>query len=240
MNHRTVRSFVTRAGRLTPAQQQALVELWPRFGLAFGDQVLELGQLFGNARPCTLEIGFGNGEHLLARAQAEPERNFLGVEVHRPGIGQLLRGAAAADLRNLRVIAHDAVEVLEAQIAPGALDEVQILFPDPWPKKRHHKRRLIQPEFATALALRLRPGGLLRLATDWAAYAEHMRTVLDACALLAPVEGAADAAGATGAAGAPTPGGRAATRFERRGLRLGHVVSELAYRRADPRSVSGA
>jgi tRNA (guanine-N7-)-methyltransferase len=163
------------------------------------------------------------------RAQAEPERDFLGVEVHRPGIGHLLRVAAAADLSNLRVIDHDAIEVLQQQIAPGALDEVQILFPDPWPKKRHHKRRLIQLESAVLLASRLRAGGRLLLATDWAPYAEHMRQVLDACPLLEPLA----TGGADGTVGEPPgePVGRAQTRFERRGLRLGHQVSDLAYRR---------
>lgn len=222
MDHRTVRSYVMRAGRVTDAQQRALTELWPRFGLPFGEAVLDLAELFEHPAPCTLEIGFGNGEHLAARAQAEPARNFLGAEVHRPGIGHLLRAAAAANLKNLRIIAHDAVEVLQQQIAPGALDEIQLLFPDPWPKKRHHKRRLIQPEFATLAASRLRTGGRLRLATDWAPYAEHMSQVLDACPLLAVV--------------VPDPSvaefpDRAATRFERRGLRLGHQVHDLMYRR---------
>src|SRR5258708_4864226 len=181
---RTVRSFVTRAGRLTGAQQRALTEQWPRFGLDFSASRLDLAALFGNGRPCTLEIGFGNGEHLAGRAQGEPERNFLGLEVYRPGIGCLLRTAAAAELGNLRVIAHDGVEVLREQIAPDALDEVEILFPDPWPKKRHHKRRLIQAEFALVLATRLAAGGRLRLATDWEPYAEQMRLVLDACGVL--------------------------------------------------------
>ncbi|HEV7433116.1 MAG TPA: tRNA (guanosine(46)-N7)-methyltransferase TrmB [Steroidobacteraceae bacterium] len=222
MNSRAVRSYVVRAGRMTDAQQRALVELWPRFGVAFGEGVLDLGIVFGQAAPCTLEIGFGNGEHLAARAQAEPARNFLGAEVHRPGIGHLLRAAAAANLENLRIIEHDAVDVLQQQIAPGALDEIQILFPDPWPKKRHHKRRLIQTEFATLAASRLRPGGHLRLATDWAPYAEHISVVLDACPLLALVCPEASAVESTG---------RSATRFERRGLRLGHQVRDLAYRR---------
>ena len=159
---RTVRSFVTRAGRLTGAQERALAELWPRFGVDFGAGRLDLAVLFGNDRPCTMEIGFGNGEHLAARAQAEPARNFLGVEVYRPGIGGLLRVAGTADLSNLRVIAHDAVEVLREQIAPDALDEVEILFPDPWPKKRHHKRRLIQGEFVLLVASRLAGGGRLK------------------------------------------------------------------------------
>jgi len=221
MDHRAVRSYVMRAGRVTDAQQRALIELWPRFGVSFGEALLDLTALFERPAPCTLEIGFGNGEHLLARAQADPERNFLGAEVHRPGIGHLLRIAAAADLKNLRIIDHDAVEVLQQQIAPGALDEIQILFPDPWPKKRHHKRRLIQPEFATLAASRLRGGGRLRLATDWAPYADHMSQVLDACPMLALVP---DVAGAESSS-------RSATRFERRGLRLGHQVRDLEYRR---------
>ena len=219
MEHRAVRSFVRRAGRMTDAQQRALVELWPRFGVPPGDTVLDLAALYAHRVPCTLEIGFGNGDHLAARAQAEPERNFLGIEVHRPGIGHLLLAAAAAGLGNLRIIEHDGVEVLRNRIAPGALDEVQILFPDPWPKKRHHKRRLIQPEFAALVATRLRTGGRLHLATDWAPYAEQMREVLDACVLFAPL-------------GSSDTTGRAATRFERRGLRLGHAVSDLAYQRA--------
>ena len=218
MEHRAVRSFVRRAGRMTDAQQRALVELWPRFGVPPGDSVLGIDLLDARRAPCTLEIGFGNGDHLAARAQAEPERDFLGIEVHLPGIGHLLRAAAAAELGNLRVIEQDAVEVLRNRIAPGALDEVQILFPDPWPKKRHHKRRLIQPEFVALVASRLQTGGRLHLATDWAPYAEQMREVLDACELLAPL-GSSDTVG------------RAATRFERRGLRLGHAVSDLAYRR---------
>lgn len=217
---RAIRSFVIRAGRTTGAQQRALADLWPHFGIAFSDVVLDLGTLFGRSAPCTLEIGFGNGDHLAARAQAEPHRDFLGVEVHRPGIGHLLRAAAAAGLKNLRVIDHDAVEVLKWQIAPETLDEVQILFPDPWPKKRHHKRRLIQPEFAALVATRLRANGRLLLATDWAPYAEHMREVLSACSLLAPL---------------PTPpvgmNERLQTRFERRGLRLGHAVADLGFQR---------
>ena len=222
MDRRSVRSFVMRAGRITDAQRRALAELWPRFGLSYGPQVLDLTALYGREAPSTLEIGFGNGEHLAARAQAEPGRNFLGVEVHRPGIGHLLMAAAAAGLDNLRAIDHDAVEVLRDQIAPDTLDEIQILFPDPWPKTRHHKRRLIQPEFAALAASRLRTGGWLRLATDWAPYALHMQLVLDACPLLARQH-----------ADAPpvAPAARAATRFEQRGLRLGHEVADLAYQR---------
>jgi tRNA (guanine-N7-)-methyltransferase len=222
MNLRSVRSYVRRAGRLTEAQQRALTELWPRFGVPYSEARLELAALFARAAPCTLEIGFGNGEHLAAHALAEPDRNFLGVEVHRPGIGHLLRAAAAAELRNLRIIEHDAVEVLQHQIVPAALDEIQILFPDPWPKKRHHKRRLIQPEFAALAASRLRIGGRLLLATDWAPYAEHIGLVLDACPLLA---------GAPPGELADRSGNRAETRFERRGLRLGHQVRDFVYQR---------
>jgi tRNA (guanine-N7-)-methyltransferase len=216
MNLRAVRSFVRRAGRQTPAQQRALIELWPRFGLTADETLLELPSLFGRAAPCTLEIGFGNGDHLAARAVAEPQRNFLGVEVHRPGIGHLLRAAAAANLVNLRVAEQDAVVLLRERIAPDTLDEVQILFPDPWPKKRHHKRRLIQPEFAALVASRLRHGGRLHVATDWAPYAEQMRVVLDGCPLLATVTNEQLIS-------------RATTRFEQRGLRLGHDVCDLTY-----------
>jgi tRNA (guanine-N7-)-methyltransferase len=224
--HRTIRSYVVRGGRVTDAQERALAEQWPRFGVEFSAALLDLDALFARRAARTLEIGFGNGEHLAARALAEPERDFLGIEVHRPGVGHLLHAAAAAGLGNLRVICHDAVEALGAQIAPGALDEVQILFPDPWPKKRHHKRRLIQPDFASLVASRLRPGGLLRLATDWAPYAEHMQAVLDQHPLLLRQPG-----GAEGPTGRAAYAGRAPTRFERRGLRLGHSVSDLAYMR---------
>jgi tRNA (guanine-N7-)-methyltransferase len=223
MNLRAVRSFVRRAGRMTDAQQRALLELAPRYGVSGETGLIDFAVLFGRSAPNTIEIGFGNGDHLAARALAEPERNFLGVEVHRPGIGHLLRAAADAQLANLRVIEQDAVEVLHSRIAPAALDEIQILFPDPWPKKRHHKRRLIQPEFTALVASRLRPGGRLHLATDWAPYAEQMRLVLDACPALAPRALQSDAAQAA----------RAATRFERRGLRLGHAVCDLVYERVD-------
>jgi len=222
MERRAVRSYVMRSGRLTDAQRRALDELWPRFGVAYDPSPLDLAALFGREAPCTLEIGFGNGEHIAARALAEPSRNFLGVEVHRPGIGHLLRRAAAAGLGNLRIIDHDAVEVLRDQLGPGTLDEIEILFPDPWPKKRHHKRRLIQPEFASLAASRLRREGRLHVATDWAPYAEHMRLVLDDSPALERA-----AAGAS----APASASRAATRFEQRGLRLGHEVTDLAYTR---------
>jgi tRNA (guanine-N7-)-methyltransferase len=222
---RAIRSYVLRTGRITPAQQRALHEHWGRFGVEFEPQVLDLVQVFGRAAACTLEIGFGNGEHLLERALAQPGHDFLGVEVHRPGIGHLLLAATKAGVTNLRVIAHDAVEVLRHQVAPASLNEVQLLFPDPWPKKRHHKRRIVQPDFVALVASRLSSGGRLHLATDWEPYAEQMRLVLNGCGLLA--NGAADG----GFIGVDALAARRATRFERRGERLGHQVRELLYRR---------
>ncbi len=221
--HRAIRSFVRREGRITPAQQRALTECWPRYGAEFGGGALDLDALFGRHAPRTLEIGFGDGETLVALATAHPERDYLGIEVHAPGVGHCLLRAAAAGLANLRVVRHDAVEVLERGLAPGALEEVLIYFPDPWPKKRHHKRRLVQPAFAALLASRLAPGGTLRLATDWAPYAEWMREVLDASPAFA------NAAGADGFV--PRPAARPVTKFERRGARLGQAARDLEYRR---------
>ena len=225
---RRIRSFVLRAGRITAAQQRALQELWPRYGIdapaAGVTQYLDTEQLFGRSAPLVVEIGFGNGDNLLALARREPERNFLGIEVHRAGVGHLMHQAAEADLRNLRVACHDAVEVLSQQLAPGSVDEVLILFPDPWHKTRHHKRRLIQPEFVDLLASRLRPGGLLNLATDWEPYAVHMVEVIGAHAAfrnLAP----------PGSPYVARPEWRALTRFERRGQRLGHGVYDLSFER---------
>jgi len=222
---RSIRSFVVRGGRTTLAQQRALAELWPRYGVDFAPQQLDLDRVFGRRAPRILEIGFGNGEHLVGLAAAHPECDYLGIEVHPPGVGRLLLAVHARALTNVRIIYHDAVEVLAAQLAPATLDEVLILFPDPWHKKRHHKRRLIQPAFAACLAERLKPGGLLHVATDWQPYAQHIREVLNACAVLENV----------------APGGtlvphqaRAPTRFERRGVSLGHQVHELSYRRRAP------
>lgn len=220
---RAVRSYVIRAGRITAAQQRALTQLWPRFGVAFESRALDLERLFGRAAARTLEIGFGNGEQLLERARSQPERDFLGIEVHTPGVGHLLLEAAKAGVGNLRLIAHDAVEVLQRQIPPASLDEVQLLFPDPWPKKRHHKRRIVQPDFVALVASRLGVGGRFHLATDWEPYAEEMLAVLRACDALAN-----DAAGG-GFIDAVTA--RSSTRFERRGERLGHRVRELLFRR---------
>jgi len=186
---RAIRSYVRRAGRITLAQERALLELWPRYGLEFEPAWLDLDRIFDRVAQRTLEIGFGNGEHLLERARSNPERDFLGVEVH--------------------------------QIAPASLDELQLLFPDPWPKERHHKRRIVQPSFATLVASRLKPGGLWHLATDWEPYAQHMLEVLRACESLrncAADGGFIDSVQA-----------RSATRFERRGVQLGHRVRELLF-----------
>jgi tRNA (guanine-N7-)-methyltransferase len=223
LHPRSIRSFVLRAGRTTAAQQRALSELWPRYGIPYTAAVLDLAALFGREAPRTLEIGFGNGENLAALAAARPERDFLGVEVHRPGVGRLLLSLEARALANVRIVCHDAVEVLEQQLAPGSLDEILILFPDPWPKKRHHKRRLVQPAFAALLASRLGAGGVLRLATDWEPYAREMLATLAAQSALANL--AADGAFV------PRPAQRAPTRFERRGQRLGHEVWDLQFRR---------
>jgi tRNA (guanine-N7-)-methyltransferase len=224
LRNRPIRSFVMRTGRMTVGQSRALEDLWPRYGVESTPQPLSLDALFGRVAPRTLEIGFGNGEHLAALATAHPERDYLGIEVHRPGVGHLLLLAATHSLANIRASAHDAVEVLNEQIAPDSLDEVLVLFPDPWHKKRHHKRRLIQTPFVELLATKLRRGGVLRLATDWEEYALQMLEVLSADGtLFANLSPSGD--------WMPRPEERAPTRFEKRGARLGHGVWDLAFRR---------
>ena len=175
---RSIRSFVLRAGRTTAGQARALAELWPLYGIEFSPQPLQLDVIFGRQAPRVLEIGFGNGEHLAALAARHPDRDHLGIEVHRPGVGHLLLLAEGNGSTNVRALCHDAVEVLEAQIPTDSIDELFVLFPDPWHKKRHHKRRLIQPQFVALAVSRLRIGGVLRLATDWENYAEQMLEVL--------------------------------------------------------------
>lgn len=220
---RRIRSFVLRQGRITPAQEQAFAEHWNRFGIEYETRLLEMGRIFARPAAVVLEIGFGNGAQLLHAAQHEKDRNFIGIEVHRPGVGRLMNGLAEANLDNVRLFQHDAVEVLQQQIGPDALDEVRIYFPDPWPKKRHHKRRLIQPDFIELLAARVRRGGLLHLATDWAEYAEHMLAIMDA----SPSWRNRAGKGAYSAA----PAWRINTHFEKRGLRLGHGVWDLIHER---------
>ncbi len=216
---RPIRSFVRREGRLTTAQQRALDEHWPRFGIAADNRPLDPQALFGRAAPLWLEIGFGDGEALHHIASLHPEVDFIGIEVHRPGVGHLLNRVADSGLDNVRVVSADATEVLRNQIPDGLLARALIFFPDPWPKKRHHKRRLIQPAFADELARVIAPGGALHLATDWADYAEHMHAVLDDHPAFA-----ADASG-------ERPDYRPPTKFEERGLRKGHGVEDLLYTR---------
>lgn len=220
---RRIRSFVRREGRMTDGQERSLAEQWPRYGIEPTTQPLDLAAVFGRKAPVMFEIGFGAGDHLLGRATAEPGWDFIGVEVHRPGVGRVLNRAAHAGLTNIRVASHDAVELLRDGIADGALDQVVIQFPDPWHKKRHHKRRLVQPEFARLLVQKLRVGGELQLATDWAPYAEHMLEVLNAEPGLRNR--------APDGRYVPMPATRLKTRFEARGERLGHEVFDLAFER---------
>jgi tRNA (guanine-N7-)-methyltransferase len=220
---RKIRSFVLREGRITPAQQRAFEQHWQRFGVDYAGQIHDLDALFGRRAPRVLEIGFGNGEALAWASEHDPDRDYLGIEVHRPGVGRLMNALAQRDARNVRLWNHDAVEVLGNEIPPDSLDEVRIWFPDPWHKKRHHKRRLIQPAFVRLLASRVKLGGLLHLATDWSDYAAHMREVLG---------GARAWRSRRGDGGhAERPPWRIETRFEQRGLRLGHGVWDLLYDR---------
>jgi tRNA (guanine-N7-)-methyltransferase len=223
LRERSIRSFVLRQGRVTPAQRRAFTEHWPRFGVDYSGSERDLDALFGRTAEHVFEIGFGNGEQLAFAAGNERGRDFIGVEVHGPGVGRLLNDLAAGALANVRVYQHDAVEVLKHEIRDGSLQEVRIYFPDPWHKKRHHKRRLLQPEFAQLLCAKLAHGGLLHLATDWADYARHMWEVLDAEPMLENIAG-------PGAA-VPRPDWRRQTHFETRGQNLGHGVWDLLYRR---------
>jgi tRNA (guanine-N7-)-methyltransferase len=219
---RSIRSFVIRTGRITAAQERALEDLWPKYGVDLVSP-LDFGGLFGRQAPRVVEIGFGNGDNLARMAAEHPERDYLGIEVHRPGVGRLLLALEELRLTNVRVVCHDAVEVLERYIPPESLAEVLILFPDPWPKKRHHKRRLVQRPFLELVVQRLSPGGVLRMATDWQPYAEEMLAAAQANAHLQNL--AADGSYV------PRPAERLATRFEKRGTRLGHEVWDLAFRR---------
>ncbi len=221
---RKIRSFVLRGGRLTKGQQRAFERSWPRFGVEYQEHPLDLEALFGNDHPVWLEIGFGNGESLAAMAAAHPERNWLGIEVHPPGVGRLLMRIEEQGLTNIRIIRHDAVEVLEKMIPPASLAGILLLFPDPWHKKRHHKRRIVQPPFVELVASRLRPGGLFHAATDWVPYAEWILERFEARPDLFE-----NLAGPGGYAKRPET--RPLTKFEARGQRLGHEVRDLLFRR---------
>lgn len=217
-----IRSFVRRQGKITAGQRLAREQLLSQWSLPYQATRLNLEAVFGRAAPVTLEIGFGMGETTAQMAQAMPERNFLGLEVYPAGVGSLLRRIESEGISNIRIIEHDAVEVLEHCIGDGCLESVHIYFPDPWPKARHHKRRLIQPLFIERLVPKLRLGGLLHCATDWAPYAEQMLEVLEACSGLQ---------NCAGRGYAPRPEWRPLTKFESRGLRLGHPVSDLLFAR---------
>lgn len=221
--HRPIRSYVLRQGRGTDAQRRATAELLPRFGIAYSRAQLDLDRVFGRAAPKILEIGFGMGETTARIAASQSANDYLCVEVHSPGVGSLLNRIAALGLANVRIIQHDAVDVLEHMISPAGLDGVHIFFPDPWPKKRHHKRRLLQPPFIALLASRLRPGAYLHVATDWEEYAAQILEALAAEPLL--VNTAPKYAG--------RPESRPLTKFETRGLKLGHRVRDLLFQRGD-------
>jgi tRNA (guanine-N7-)-methyltransferase len=220
-SHPPIRSFVLRQGRVSNAQRRAVDTLLSVYGIAYAPRALDFEQVFGRRAPTILEIGFGMGETTAQIAQAHPENDYLGIEVHTPGVGGLLKLIGEGGLSNLRFIQHDAVEVLEHMIAPASLAGAHIFFPDPWPKKRHHKRRLIQPGFVALLASRLAPGAYLHAATDWQEYAEQILAVL-----------AAEPALANTAPGyAPRPDYRPQTKFESRGLKLGHGVWDIIFRK---------
>lgn len=219
-----MRSFVLRQGRLTDAQKRALDELLPRYGVAPGTDPIDFAALFKRESEVILEIGFGNGESLRQMAQNEPQRDFIGVEVHPPGIGHLLLALEEHAIENIRVAATDAVPFLQERIAPASLAAVRIYFPDPWPKKRHHKRRLIQPPFVRLLARCIRPGGILHLATDWQPYADHMLEVLAASPDFTNLSTQGDYC--------TRPDWRPETKYERRAGRLGHQIRDLLFERS--------
>lgn len=221
---RPIRSFVLRQGRITPSQQRALRESWAHYGVEVVEaQPLCWSEIFGRQAARVLEIGFGMGDTLVTLAAHSPEIDFIGIEVHPPGVGACMAKAQAAGLTNLKIFATDALTVL-AQIPTASLDKVLLLFPDPWPKKRHHKRRIVQAAFAALIAEKLKPGGIFHLATDWQPYADHMLAVLEACPLLVNVLGKGQFA--------PEPRDRVTTKFEKRGLKLGHHIWDLLYAKA--------
>jgi tRNA (guanine-N7-)-methyltransferase len=217
---RSIRSFVLRQGRMSPAQQRYLDEMMPKIGISYQPELFDLTAAFGRFAPKILEIGFGMGETTAKIAAGHPENDYLGIEVHSPGVGALCKLIAETGLTNLRIIQHDAVEVLRDMIPDGALAGVHVFFPDPWRKARHYKRRLIQSDFAALVAAKLSPGGILHCATDWEHYAEWMLEILSASTLENTADGFA-----------PRPAYRLPTKFEARGTRLGHGVWDIVFRR---------
>lgn len=218
---RTIRSFVRRTGRLTPSQEKALAELWPQYGLEFSDQLLNLTSIFGRKAPTVLEIGFGNGETLVQQAVDNPDKNFIGIEVHEPGVGHCLLKARDAGINNLRLVSHDAIDVLSLQLAEQTLSRVNLYFPDPWPKKKHHKRRIVQHDFLQLIADRLTAGGTLNVATDWANYAEYIDEVLSQSDRFECIEHREH--------DGDRPLDRPRTKFERRGLKKGHRIFDWCF-----------
>jgi tRNA (guanine-N7-)-methyltransferase len=222
---RTVRSFVKRAGRTTESQQKALDDVWPVMGLDVKNGPIVFSEVFGREAPVVLEIGFGMGGSLIEMASHEPEKNYIGIEVHSPGVGSLLSHANAAGLTNIRVYAEDAIDVLAQCIPDNSLDVLQLFFPDPWHKKRHHKRRIVQPDFAQNLRKKLKTGGYFHMATDWENYAEHMMEIMSA------------AEGYTNKMGegqySPQPEWRPVTKFQKRGERLGHGMWDLMFEKTE-------
>jgi tRNA (guanine-N7-)-methyltransferase len=222
-HHRPIRSFVLRQGRLTTAQQKAFDNYWQNYGIDFSEALLDLPALFGRTAPVTLEIGFGNGDSLLEQALTYSDRDFLGVEVHGPGVGHLLNRIHQEDISNLRVIRHDAVDVLNHQIPDNSLNCVQLYFPDPWHKKKHHKRRILQSSFISTIHKKLETGGMFHMATDWQHYAEHMLKEME------NAKGFSNDAGKGNYSADKKT--RPQTKFERRGLNLGHEVWDLVYKK---------
>lgn len=220
---RTVRSFVLRQGRLTRGQELAIETVWPVYGIERDETLLELEELFGRTAPVTLEIGFGDGVSLAEMADAAAGKDFIGIEVHRPGVGRLLHLIKEKGLKNVRVMDDDAVEIIKYRISEQSLDCVQLFFPDPWHKKRHNKRRIIQPDFVSLIASRLKSGGIFHMATDWEPYAEHMAEVMEASDEFVSLSDSPFS---------PKPDTRPVTKFERRGLKLGHGVWDLLYKKS--------
>jgi len=220
---RKIRSFVRREGRLTRGQQRGLDVIWPKYGIEHDAGLLDLDKIFARSAPRVLEIGFGNGASLAEQARQHPEMDFLGIEVHRPGVGNLLQVIERDELTNIRVMQEDAVEILHDQIPVNSLDKVQLFFPDPWHKKKHHKRRIVQLEFAALLRERLKTDGVFHMATDWQHYAEHMLEVMSAAPGYKNLSETNDYV--------PRPDSRPLTKFEQRGHRLGHGVWDLMFKK---------
>ncbi|MBW3139849.1 tRNA (guanosine(46)-N7)-methyltransferase TrmB [Ferrimonas balearica] len=225
LRQRKIRSFVKREGRMTKGQSRAMEQYWPTMGLTHEQGLIDLAEVFGREAPVVLEIGFGMGKSLVEMAKAEPEKNFIGIEVHGPGVGACLMYAEELGVTNLRLYQHDAVEILADCISDASLDRVQLYFPDPWHKKRHHKRRIVKEEFIASVRQKLKMGGLYHMATDWEHYAEHMVEEMNAAAGFENT--------ATEGNFVPRPDFRPLTKFEARGHRLGHGVWDLIYRRVN-------